>query len=100
MHSRVYAESVFEGDQVAAPKAPSADSNARQRRPEVPRGRRPGSAGDSGERALALVRGYKSDVDRNRTALSTIRRQLGRGRELSEVRILDLLIWADQVSPS
>ena len=60
----------------------------------------PGVQATFGERALALVRGYKSDVDRNRTALSTIRRQLGRGRELSEVRILDLLIWADQVSPS
>ncbi len=59
----------------------------------------PGVQATFGERALALVRGYKSDVDRNRTALSTIRRQLGRGRELSEVRILDLLIWADQVSP-
>ena len=59
----------------------------------------PGAEATFGERALALVRGYKSDVDRNRTALSTIRRQLGRGRELSEVRILDLLIWADQVSP-
>ena len=59
----------------------------------------PGAEATFGERALALVRGYKSDIDRNRTALSTIRRQLGRGRELSEVRILDLLIWADQVSP-
>ena len=59
----------------------------------------PGAQAPFGERALALVRGYKTDVDRNRAALSTIRRQLGRGRELSEVRILDLLIWADQVSP-
>jgi hypothetical protein len=59
----------------------------------------PGVQAPFGERALALVRGYKSDVDRNRAALSTLRRKLGRGRELSEVRILDLLIWADQVSP-
>jgi Family of unknown function (DUF6308) len=59
----------------------------------------PGAQAPFGERALALVRGYKSDVDRNRVALSTLRRELGRGRELSEVRILDLLIWADQVSP-
>lgn len=59
----------------------------------------PGTQAPFGERALALVRGYKSDLDRNRAALSTIRRQLGQGRELSEVRILDLLIWADQVSP-
>jgi hypothetical protein len=58
----------------------------------------PGAQAPFGERALALVRGYKSDVDRNRAALSTLRRDLGRGRELSEVRILDLLIWADQVS--
>ena len=59
----------------------------------------PGAQAPFGERALALVRGYKIDVDRNRTALSTLRRRLGPGRELSEVRILDLLIWADQVSP-
>jgi hypothetical protein len=59
----------------------------------------PGAQAPFGERALALVRGYKIDVDRNRAALSTLRRRLGRGRELSEVRILDLLIWADQVSP-
>jgi hypothetical protein len=58
----------------------------------------PGTQAPFDERALALVRGYKSDVDRNRAALSTLRRDLGRGRELSEVRILDLLIWADQVS--
>jgi hypothetical protein len=59
----------------------------------------PGAQAPFGERALALVRGYKSDVDRNRAALTALRRELGRGRELSEVRILDLLIWADQVSP-
>ena len=59
----------------------------------------PGTEAPFGERALALVRSYKSDVDRNHAALLTIRRQLGRDSELSEVRILDLLIWADQVSP-
>ena len=59
----------------------------------------PGAQAPFSERALALVRGYKIDVDRNRAALSTLRRRLGRGRGLSEVRILDLLIWADQVSP-
>ena len=59
----------------------------------------PGAQAPFGERALALVRGYKRDVDCNRAALSTLRRELGRDRELSEVRILDLLIWADQVSP-
>ena len=59
----------------------------------------PGTQAPFGERALALVRGYKSDLDRNRSALLTLRRELGRVCELSEVRILDLLIWADQVSP-
>jgi hypothetical protein len=59
----------------------------------------PGTQAPFGERALALVRGYKSDLDRNRAALSTLRREIGRRRDLSEVRILDLLIWADQVSP-
>jgi uncharacterized protein DUF6308 len=59
----------------------------------------PGPQAPFGERALALVRGYKSDLDRNRVALSTLRREVRRDRELSEVRILDLLIWADQVSP-
>ena len=59
----------------------------------------PGAQAPFGERALGLVRGYKSDLDRNRTALSALRREVGRVRKLSEVRILDLLIWADQVSP-
>jgi hypothetical protein len=59
----------------------------------------PGAQAPFGERALALVRGYKSDLDRNRVALATLRREIGPGHELSEVRILDLLIWADQVSP-
>ena len=59
----------------------------------------PGAQAPFGERALALVRGYKSDLDRNRVALSTLRREIAQDRELSEVRILDLLIWADQVSP-
>jgi hypothetical protein len=59
----------------------------------------PGAQAPFGERALELVRGYKSDLDRNRAALSTLRREIGPDRELSEVRILDLLIWADQVSP-
>ncbi len=59
----------------------------------------PGTQAPFGERALELVRGYKSDLDRNRVALSILRRETRRERELSEVRILDLLIWADQVSP-
>jgi len=48
-----------------------------------------------GESALALVRGYKQDLDLNRVPLRALRRQLGRhGHELTEVRILDLLIWS------
>jgi hypothetical protein len=59
----------------------------------------PGAQAPFTERALGLVRGYKNDLDRNHLALSAIRREVGPDRELSEVRILDLLIWADQVSP-
>ena len=48
-----------------------------------------------GERGLALVRGYKRDIDRNRAALRAVRRELAkRDYGLSEVRILDLLIWS------
>jgi Family of unknown function (DUF6308) len=48
-----------------------------------------------GERGLALVRGYKRDLDRNGAALRAVRRELaGRDYGLSEVRILDLLIWS------
>jgi hypothetical protein len=48
-----------------------------------------------GERGLALVRGYKRDLDRNRTAMRAIQRELAkRGYDLTEVRILDLLIWS------
>jgi len=55
----------------------------------------PGPHAPFGERALALVRGYKRDLDRNRPPLRAIRRELAR-REyvLTEVRILDLLIWS------
>jgi len=48
-----------------------------------------------GERALALVRRYKHDLDLNRVPLRALLRQLaGRGHELTEVRILDLVIWS------
>jgi len=48
-----------------------------------------------GERATALVRSYKQDLDRNRAALREVRRELARrGYALTEVRILDLLIWS------
>ena len=46
-----------------------------------------------GERAVALVRGYKRDLDRNRAAIRALRRELSsRGHALTEVRILDLLV--------
>jgi hypothetical protein len=53
------------------------------------------SSGTFGERASALVRSYKRDLDRNRTALRAIQRELARrGYRLTEVRLLDLLIWS------
>ena len=46
------------------------------------------------EHATALVRSYRQDLDRNRAALRSIRRELAtRGHELTEVRLLDILIW-------
>jgi len=48
-----------------------------------------------GERALGLIRGYKRDLDRNRVALRAARHELARrGYELTDVRILDVLIWS------
>jgi uncharacterized protein DUF6308 len=48
-----------------------------------------------GERALELVRGYKSDLDRNQPAVRAVRQELARRNYgLTEVRILDLLIWS------
>jgi Family of unknown function (DUF6308) len=48
-----------------------------------------------GDQAITLVRSYKEDLDRNRAALRSVRRELaGRGCRLTEVRILDLLIWS------
>jgi hypothetical protein len=58
----------------------------------------PGAQAPFGERALGLTRGYKRDLDRNRRALATTRRELARqGHDLTEVRILDLLIWSSEV---
>ena len=55
----------------------------------------PGANAPFGERALALVRGYKRDLDRNRAALRALRRDLARrGYLVTDVRILDLLIWS------
>jgi hypothetical protein len=54
-----------------------------------------GSSGSFGERATMLVRSYKRDVDRNRSALHKIQQDLARqGYRLTEVRIFDLLIWS------
>jgi hypothetical protein len=53
------------------------------------------SGGSFGDQATALVRSYKEDLDRNRAVLREVKRELARrGHELSEVRILDLLIWS------
>jgi hypothetical protein len=47
------------------------------------------------ERALALVHGYRRDLQLNRSALQRAQRELGRsGLVFTEVRILDLLIWS------
>ena len=57
----------------------------------------PGAQAPFGQRALELVRGYKTDLDRNSAAMPAIRQELaGRGYELTEVRILDLLILSVQ----
>jgi hypothetical protein len=55
----------------------------------------PGAGAPFGERALELVRGYKRDLDKNRSAVRAIRRELAtRGYRVTDVRILDLLIWS------
>jgi Family of unknown function (DUF6308) len=54
-----------------------------------------GAQASFGERALEFVRGYKRDLDSNRAAMRAIRQELARrGYDLTEVRILDLLIWS------
>src|SRR5262249_4798054 len=53
----------------------------------------PGAQARFGGRGRGLVRGYKSDLDRTSAAVRAIGQELaGRGYELTEVRILDLLI--------
>jgi hypothetical protein len=53
------------------------------------------SSGSFGERATALVRSYKRDLDRNRSVLREIQQELAsRGYRRTEVRILDILIWS------
>ncbi len=61
----------------------------------------PGAEAAFGERALALVRGYKRDMDHNRAPLRALRRELAdRGFRLTEVRILDLLILSVAIAPA
>ena len=51
------------------------------------------------ERALGLVRGYQRDLDRNQAAVQAIRQDLTRrGYNLTDVRILDLLILSAQAA--
>jgi Family of unknown function (DUF6308) len=53
------------------------------------------SSGSFGERATALVRSYKRDLDRNHSVLHGLQRELAsRTYPLTEVRILDLMIWS------
>jgi len=59
-----------------------------------------GAQASFGERALAQVRGYKHDLDRNSATVRAVREELAtRGYGLTEVRILDLLIWSVQAAP-
>jgi hypothetical protein len=52
------------------------------------------------ERGLGLVRGYQRDLDTNWAAVRAVRQELStRGNELTEVRILDLLILSAQAPP-
>jgi len=47
------------------------------------------------EHATALVRRYKRELDRNHSVLRVVQQELAsRGHRLTEVRILDLLIWS------
>jgi Family of unknown function (DUF6308) len=53
------------------------------------------TSGSFAEQATGLVRGYKQDLDRNRSSLRKLKRELSRrGYELTEVRLLDVLIWS------
>jgi hypothetical protein len=56
-------------------------------------------SGSFAERAMALVRSYKRDLDRNRSALREVQQELAtRTFRLTEVRILDLLIWSESAA--
>jgi len=59
----------------------------------------PGAQASFAERALGLTRGYQRDLDLNWAAMQAVRQELtGRGYRLTEVRILDLLIWSAQAA--
>jgi hypothetical protein len=61
----------------------------------------PGPEAPFAERALGLVRGYKRDLDGNSAAMRAIQQELAtRGHDLTEVRILDLLIWSARTGAS
>jgi Family of unknown function (DUF6308) len=63
-------------------------------------GEDPGAQAAFAERAIGLVRGYKRDLDANRAAVRTVRQGLAaRNYELTEVRILDLLILSAEATP-
>jgi hypothetical protein len=58
----------------------------------------PRPSGSFAERAVALVRTYKEELDRNRLVLRDIRQELANlDHRLTEVRILDILIWSVSV---
>jgi Family of unknown function (DUF6308) len=57
------------------------------------------SSGSFGERATELVRSYKRDLDRNRSVLCELQQDLAsREYQLSEVRILDIVIWSQSAA--
>lgn len=59
----------------------------------------PGAQAGFAERAVGLVRGYKRDLDRNRAALRAARQELAaRKSEITEVRILDLLVLSAEAA--
>ena len=59
----------------------------------------PGAQAPFGERAIGLVAGYQRDLDRNQAAVRAVRQELARrGYRLTEVRILDLLIFSAAIA--
>jgi hypothetical protein len=55
----------------------------------------PGAGASFADRAVALVHAYKRDLDHNAAAIESLRHELaGRGHAVTDVRILDMLIWS------